>query len=192
MRQARLPMRTLKAVALALLIVGFPVAYAMYVNTAPVHVPYSFLEGLRNPGFATGWRFVENVLVGGYLVTDNETLSIVSNGTMPLDGIVGAEGMAVPVINFHQYPYLRISVRAPPVFVGVRIMIWTDQEQPFLVLKKTYGSGDWHTEVINLNFLGLTGEHPITKVELTWVAVERPAPAGTVVTYRDLAFGDIP
>ena len=178
------PRLRLAAVMLVLLIV--PVAYVAAINAVLPHTNLAFEAGWTDQSFS-GWTVNVSQGTGAVLSVSNGTLSVISTGTVTPQQFVAADSPNLPQVDISRYHFLIVSIRTPAYYVGARIVMWTGSGGPILALVKTYADTEFHTEVIDLRFFGLSTARPLRMIELGWEGVEIPASAGNHVEFRGLS-----
>ncbi len=188
--QARTIDFRLRIVALVFALVVLPVAYIAAINVAIPHDQLTFTAGWTDPSFA-GWTITASAGASAFFTVSNGVLSLVSTTSITPQQFVAADSPNLSQVDLPKYPFLIVSIKAPAYFVAARIGIVTEERGLALVLVKTYPDTDWHTEVIDLRFFGLSDGARIQMIELGWLGVEHPAPAGTLVQFQDLKLGSL-
>src|SRR5207245_10509567 len=95
----------------------------------------------------------------------NRTLSVLSTGTLPPQHFVAPSSPNLPQVDISRYHFLIVSIRTPAYYVGARIVMWTGSGGPILALVKTYADTEFHTEVIDLRFFGLSTARLLRMIE---------------------------
>lgn len=182
----------LRAIWLSVLLVGIPVVYVATVNSLEDHPTLRFEAGWTDPVFFEGWIFVANAPVDGYLNNSQGYLAINTDRVLNPGVIVAAQRRTLPPLDISQYPFLVVSIKTPSSLIAARIVVWLDPGQGITLLAKTYADREWHTEVIDLRFFGLSGTIQPFMLELTGWVIERPTTEVTIVMFRELMLAKIP
>ncbi len=172
--------------AMILVVLIFPIAYVAAISAVLPHESLAFEAGWTDPSFS-GWTANASQGTSAVLSVSNGTLSVISAATVTPQQFVAADSPNLPAVDISRYHFLIVSIRAPAYYVGARIAILTGTGGPTLVLVKTYADTEWHTEVIDLRFFGLSIATPLRMIELGWQGVETPAPATTHVEFQGLS-----
>jgi len=178
------PRLRLTATILVLLI--FPVAYVAAINAVLPPTGLALEAGWTDQSFS-GWTVNVSQGTSAVLSVSNGTLSVISTGTVTPRQFVAADSPNLPLVDISRYHFLIVSIRTPAYYVGARIVMWTGSGGPILALVKTYADTEFHREVIDLRFFGVSTATPLRTIELGWEGVEVPAPAGSVVEFRELS-----
>jgi hypothetical protein len=135
----------------------------------------------------TEWKLATNVPVNADISSQNGTLVLSASGNL-IDGtIVAAERLLDYSVNVNTYNYLNISIRTSSINIAARLVVWPDPDpnDARVVLLKTYNDTNWHTEIVDLSYLGVQG--PVFIADIGFQQVYSSNENESIM-YRDLSF----
>jgi hypothetical protein len=175
-----------KALILTLVIIYPLIVYSI----APIVLfPPSTIElqaGWKDDQFKTwhDWDLAYLGVSNANISSENGVLTISVNGKVPKGAIVAAQRKIGLDFDPSLYPYLKVYIRTSSIDVAARIVLWTDPKHAYTVLLKTYNDREWHTEIIDLRYFGITSK--LYMVELSFFQLSDGV--NSSVSYRELSF----
>jgi hypothetical protein len=184
-------MKSMKLVALCLLLILVPTAYLTALNLLIPHSGLKFYAGWADSLFqASVWNLGYDRPVDANMSSENGVLKVSAVGDISSGTLVAAQRWSGLDFNMSEYKYLKVSIMTSGITVAARIVIWTDN--PYVVLLKTYNDHEWHTEVLDvvytLSNMGATSLRP-GMIELSWQQVTEGF--NSTVYYSQLSFNSL-
>lgn len=186
----KLSLLTKKRLTIVLLvsaIILLPIAYLTILNMVIPKGGVRFRVGWEDNLFQTEWTLAYVGLVNASISSENGVLKVFGNGDLKVGTLVSAQRTSGLGFDLNKYRYLNVSIMTSGFDVAARILIWTktDPNKASAVLLKTYNDRNWHTEIIDLSYFGISGSG-LCMIELGWMQVYEDS--SSMVCYRQLSF----
>jgi len=117
--------------------------------------------------------------INATLSSDQGNLRSYGSGNLTSGTIVSAQHLFEPTIELEGARYLKAMIKTSGIDVAARITAWTDNVGSTLILLKTYNDSEWHTEIVDLWYFGLSNSK-LQMLELGWQQVYNSTGSSTV------------
>jgi hypothetical protein len=144
-----------------------------------------FITFFEKPQF---WNFAHSSSVKGNILGANDVLNVSMFEYLSKGDIVTAQRTRDLPLGLASNNFLRILIRSSSINVAARIAIWSSAYHFQEVLLKTYNDTEWHTEIVSLPFLGVSGT--VHMIELGMMRLY-PSNSTEWVSYRELSFDNL-
>lgn len=176
------------AAFLILLLIVFPIGYLKMLEVIVTHPGLRLIPGWEDKTF-DAWTLAYNRPINASISVENGILKVYGSGNLSAGTIVAAQRFKDVNVDISIYRYLRVLIRTSSINVAARIVIWSAPSQPCVVLFKTYNDAEWHTEIVDLSFFGLTGSPYM--IELTWMQIYDLSDSSSIAWYREISFNKL-
>jgi hypothetical protein len=133
------------------------------------------------------WKLSYNTPIEEGISSENNVLTVFARGNISAGTIVTAQRSDNFSFNLQTYRYLNVSIKTSSINASARIVIWTNSTVPCTVLLKTYNDEEWHTEIVDLSFCGVS-EDKLFMIELGLMQVYDVVDSESTVFYGELSF----
>ena len=134
------------------------------------------------------WSYVASNSVKGNIIGVDGVLNVSMVDQHP-------EGIIVTAQRTHNLPaylasnnFAKIVVRTSSINIATRVVLWINPYSPREILLKTYNDTNWHTEIVSLPFLGISGD--VHKIELGMVRLYSSNSTESV-SYKEISFANL-
>lgn len=148
-------------------------------------VQYAYVQLIAIYEKSPDWRLAYNKPVNASISNEDGVLRVSATGNLSAGTIVAAQRLKNLAINLSVHNYLNISIMTSSINVAARIVIWTNMSYSHDVLVKTYNDNEWHSEIVDLAFFGLSGD--VYMIELSLMQLY-PSDSSEWVSYKQLSF----
>lgn len=136
------------------------------------------------------WILSYDVPINASISGHEGILKVSGKGNLSANTVVTAQRLSGLSFDLSKYKYLKVSIRTSSIDVAARIVIWTDSTQPYTVALKTYNDREWHTEIVDLSYFGISGNE-LYMIELGWIQVYDSKDSNSTIYYKELSFNEI-
>jgi hypothetical protein len=136
------------------------------------------------------WILACNAPINANISSQDGILKLCGSGSLSANTIVTSQSFNELTFDLSKYKYLEVSISTSSINVAARIVIWTDSTQSYTVLLKTYNDREWHTEIIDLSFFGISS-NKLYMIELGLMQVYNLLDSNSVASYKELSFNSL-
>lgn len=131
------------------------------------------------------WNFASSNSIKGNILGANNMLNVSMDEYISKGDIVTAQRTRDLPTGLASNNFLKISIWTSSINVAARITIWSNAFGYREILLKTYNDTEWHTEIVSLPFLDVSGN--VYMIELGMIRLY-PSDSVEEVSYKQLSF----